>query len=311
MSVFGLRCLALYFVVLGIFALFKINIADLIYSRRSIKTTAHRAKTGKKNRIRLYCAESVRILRLLRVKNPENFLAAATSALAMLGIILGNACSNILLSLVFAAFGIVIPFFVIHFIWNFKDQKMNEALEIALSRITSSYERPGMTFEDALRENMSELPDLVRPIFETILVQTTYIDADMDKALRDSKLGIRNYIYKEWINAVIRCLGNQTLKPTLPLIVNKFTEQRIIVGEAKVLMREHRRNFFIMTAATALSPVFLYFINHSWFSILFTTTIGKVLLAALVVCLAVSLLVGIPALAPNYNLGIDVDEVEE
>lgn len=311
MSAFGLRFLALYFAVLGIFALFKINITDLFSSRRSIKTSVQTAKAGKRNRIRRYCAESVQILRLLRVKNPENMLAATAFGLATLGILLGDIFHNFLLCFIFAVLGFVLPFFAIHFIWSLKDQQINLALEAALSRITASYVRPGMTFEDALKENMEDIPELVRPIFETILLQMTYVDADIVKALRESKLGIHNYIYWEWVNAVIRCHDNQTLKPTLPLIVKKFTEQRIIIGEAKVLMHEHRRSFFIMAAATALSPALLYVIRREWFSLLFTSTIGKALLAFLVLCFAVSLFIGIPALTPNYNLGYKIDETEE
>lgn len=311
MSVFGLRCFALYIAVFGFFALFKINIKDLFTSRQSIKANVQQAKARKKNRIRQYCSESVQILRLFRVKNPENTLAAIVSGFVLLGLIFGSALNNVLLSFIFAVLGLVTPFFAIHFIWGLKEQKMNESLEVALSRITSSYMRPGMTFEDALKENMSTIPDAVRPIFETILLQTTYVDADIVRALQESKLGIHNYIYKEWVNAVIRCHSNQTLKPTLPRIVNKFTEQRIIIGEAKVLMQEYRRNFYIMAFATVLSPLFLYLINRQWFSLLLTSAIGKALLAALAVCFAISLFIGIPALNPNFNLGYNVDEFEE
>lgn len=311
MSAFGLRCFALYLIILSILFLFKINIKDLFASEQSIKSSVQQAKSGKKNRIRRYCSESVRILYLLGVKNAENLLAILTSGFALLGMILGSTMNNILLSVIFAVIGFVVPFFAIQFIWSSKDQKMNESLETALSRITSSYMRPGMTFEDALKENMSALPDPVRPLFETILLQTTYVDADIVKALRESKIGIHNYIYKEWVNAVIRCHSNQTLKPTLPRIVNKFTEQRVIISEAKVLMQEHRRNFFIMAFATAVSPLFLYIINRDWFSLLFTSAIGKTLLAVLVICLAISLFIGVPALAPNYNLGHTVDELED
>lgn len=311
LNVFGLRCFALYFALLGIFCLFKINIKDLFTSHRSIKSNAKKAKAGKKNRIGRYCSESVQILRLLRVKNPENMLAAIAFGCAMLGIILGSALNNIPLSILFAIIGLALPFCAIQFIWSLRDQKISEALEIALTRITSSYMRPGMTFEDALKENLKEIPDAVRPIFETILLQTTYVDADIVKALRESKLGIHNSIYKEWVNAVIRCQGNQTLKPTLPHIVNKFTEQRIIIGEVKVLMQEPRRSFFIMTGAAVLSPFLLYLIQREWFSLLLTSAIGKVLLAILVICIAVSLFIGIPALTPNYNLGNNIDDLEE
>lgn len=311
MSVFALRCFAFYFIILGVFALFKINVGDFFSSSRSIKANVQQAKSGKKKWIRRYCSESVRILRLLRVKNPENTLAVIVSGLFVLGIVLGDVFHNILLSVIFGILGLITPFFVIQFIWRLKDQKMNEYLEIALTRITSSYMRPGMTFEDALKENLNELPDAVRPLFETILLQMTYVDADIVKALRDSKLAIHNYIYKEWINAVIRCHNNQTLKPTLPLIVNKFPEQRIIVGEAKVLMQEYRRNFFIMSAATVVSPLFLYVIQRSWFDLLFTSTIGKALMALLMICLAVSLFIGIPALSPDYNFGRNSDDFED
>ena len=311
MNIFALQCFALYIAVLGVFALFRINVRDLISPRRSIKSNVQQAKDSKKGLVRRYCSESVQILRLLHVKNAENFLAAIIFGLVMLGIVFGNALNNIFLSFIFSILAIVAPFFAIHFIWSLKEQKMNDSLEIALSRITSSYMRPGMTFVDALKENMNELPDPVRPIFETILMQTTYVDADIVKSLRESKLGISNYIYKEWINAVIRCQSNQTLKPTLPLIVNKFPEQRVIIGEAKVIMQEYRRNYFIMTFATALSPAFLYLIQRKWFNLLLTTTIGKALLALLVICLAITLFIGIPALNPSYSLGRNTDDFEE
>lgn len=311
MNAFGLRCLALYLVVLSIFVLFKINVSDLFSSRQSVKSSTKQAKTGKKNFISRHYSETIQILRLLRVENPENLLAATASGTAVLGVILGDALNNGLLSFIFAVLGLTVPFFAVQYIWSFQDRKMNEALEVALSRITSSYVRPGMTFEDALRENMNDIPAIIRPLFETILIKMTYVDADIVKALRESKLGIRNYIYKEWVNAVIRCQGNQTLKPTLPLIVNKFTEHRIIIGEAKVAMLEHRRSFYIMAGATVLSPVLLFFIQRDWFSLLLTSTVGKILLAFLVICFAISLVIGIPALSPNYNLGQNTDVFEE
>lgn len=311
MMVFGLRCIALFFAVLGFFSLFKINIKDLFSPRQSIKSSVQQAKTGKKSTFRRYCSEAVQFFRLLQVKNPENVLAIVVFGSVMLGVILGIALNNILLSVIFAVLGFMMPFWVIQFIWSVKEQKMSKSLETALSRITSSYLRPGMTFEDALKENMSTLPSSVRPIFETILLQMTYVDSDIVKALTDSKLGIQSYIYKEWVNAVIRCHTNQSLKPTLPHIVNKFTEQRIIVGEARVMMQEYKRNFFIMTGATIISPFFMYLINREWFSLLFTSIFGKILLASLVICLAISLFIGIPALNPDLNIGYNVDEFEE
>lgn len=311
MSVFGLRCFAFYFVILAIFSLFNINLRDFFSPRKSIKASVHQAKTGKKSFVRQYCSESLQILRLLGIKNSENALVAIVFGVALLGVVLGDAAHNIFLSVIFAIVGAITPFFAIQFIWSIKEQKMNDSLEAALSRITSSYMRPGMTFEDALKENMKTLPDAVRPLFETILLQMTYVDADIVKALRNSKLGIHNYIYKEWVNAVIRCHNNQTLKPTLPRIVNKFTDQRVILGEARVLMREYRRNFFIMAGATVLSPFLLYLIRREWFSLLFTSTIGKVLLAVLAVCLIISLFIGVPALNPSLNFGYNTDDLEE
>lgn len=310
MSVFGLQCFSFYILVLSICVLFRINVKDLFSPRQSIKTSAQQAKSGKKGRIRRYCSESVQILRLLGAKNPENLLAAVSFGLITVGVVVGNAFNNILLCFIFGILGLVLPFFVIRFVWSLWEQKMSESLEVALSRITSSYMRPGMNFEDALKENMNALSDYVRPIFETILLQTTYVDADIDKALRDSKLAIHNPIYKEWVNAVIRCQSNQTLKPTLPRIVNKFTDQRIIIGEAKVLMQDYRRNFFIMFAATALSPAILYFIRREWFSLLITSTIGQILLSVLVICLIITLFIGLPALNPDYNLGHNADDFE-
>lgn len=311
MIVFGIRCFALYFMIFGFFFLFKINIADLFPSRQSIKASVQQAKSGKKNFIRRYCVESIQVLRILRVKNPENTLAAFSFGLALFGVLLGCLFNNALLCLIFAVIGIVTPIFGIRFFWSLKAQKMSDSLDVALSRITASYMRPGMTFEAALRENLNDLPDLVRPIFERILLQMNYVDADIVKALKESKLGIHNHIYHEWINAVIRCQNNQSLKPTLPYIVNKFTDQRIIIGEAMVVIREYRRNFFIMAAATVLSPFLLYLIRREWFNLLLTNTLGKVLLAFLAICLVISLYIGIPALTPNYNFGHDTDEFEE
>jgi hypothetical protein len=182
----------------------------------------------------------------------------------------------------------LLPFWYVMFTANFYKKQLNAELETALSVITTSYLR-SENFILAVEENVSYLNPPVCDVFKSFLAQTNLISGDLQLALENIKYKVANEVYREWIDAVIACQEDKTLKTTLTPIISKLSDMRVVSAELDLLLYEPMKEFITMALLLVGNIPLIYFLNKDWFDTLMNTVIGKGVLAISVAALFVSL----------------------
>ena len=162
---------------------------------------------------------------------------------------------------------------------------LNEELETAISIITTSYLRT----EDLLRsvrENLSYINEPVKASFQAFAWESELINANTTSTINSLKMKIPDQIFHEWANILIQCQSDRSMKDTLPTIVQKFSDVRIVQSELEAMMQGPRREAITMMFLVIANVPLLYFLNKDWFHTLVYTTPGKI---ALAICAAIIL----------------------
>ena len=112
------------------------------------------------------------------------------------------------------------------------------------------------------------------------------INANIPNAINMMKLRVKNRVFHEWCDMLIQCQAIRDMKHTLPAVVQKFSDVRIVQSELDAMMQEPRREAITMVFLVIANVPLLYFLNRDWFHTLLYTTPGKISLA---ICAAIIL----------------------
>jgi len=162
---------------------------------------------------------------------------------------------------------------------------LNEELETAVSIITTSYLRT----EDLVRSVKENIPSINEPVktnFLAFVYETEMISASLTSAINSLKMKVPNRVFHEWANTLVQCQSDRTMKNTLPAVVQKFSDIRIVQSELDAMMHGPRREVITMMFLVIANIPLLYFLNKDWFFALVYTTPGKI---ALAICAAIIL----------------------
>ena len=281
-------------IVLGIVLLFGLTperiAADVLKIISPKQTLIDMVKTarGKKKRL-IITTELKRIHEALTETGKENqfaTLCAVSILLFVFGGVFAALIDNIFMVPVLAITLAVLPFLYAKRTLNYYDKQLIDEIETAMSIITTSYIR-NEDIITAVQENLPYLKPPVNSIFKSFLGEATAINSDIKAALYHLKNRINNDIFKEWVDVLIQCQDDRTLKDTLLPVVSKLTDVRIVNNELKTLLYEPRKEFYLMVALLISNIPLLYMLNRDWFETLMFSTPGKIVLA---VCGAVVLI---------------------
>lgn len=172
----------------------------------------------------------------------------------------------------------LIPFwYAIFSSYRFQKQ-INDELEISLSTVTTSYLRN----EDILtsvKENLQYINSPVLEVFEEFVAESELISTNVIYALNNMKNKINNDVFHEWIDALIACQNDRSLKSTLSPIVTKISEMKNVSMDLESKMYDPLKEFFTMAIILFANVPMLFLLNKNWFNILVGTLLGKLVLA--------------------------------
>jgi len=230
--------------------------------------------------------ESYEVEQILKAMGRENQFETVKKIAVVcfaVGVLLALLLGNVFLVPVFGIAFAYIPVFYVRSTATAYKKKLNTELETALSIITTSY----MRTEDILasvKEKIDSINPPVRVHFEEFIAESEHINANTVSALNRLKLKIPNVIFHEWVNTLIRCQSDRTMKNTLLNSIQKFSDVRTVQAELDNNIGEAKREAFMMAGLVTCNIPLLYFINREWFNTLLYTTQGKICLA---VCAAI------------------------
>lgn len=209
--------------------------------------------------------------------------------LFIVGLVVGPLIGNYFLMPVLAIGMSLIPWlYIIGSASKFKRQ-LNDELETALSMITTSYLRTD-NFLVSVRENISYLNYPVKEVFEKFSVQANLISSDIPALLEEMKQSMDNAVYRDWVDQVIQCQVNRTLKSTLQPIVARFSNVREVNGDLDNMMYDALKEFIQMAMITVMMIPLTYFMSVDWFTRLMYTTAGQAIVAVTILVVIISII---------------------
>ena len=238
------------------------------YFRREIShTKAILEVTGRSHKFPVICAVSL-------------LLFATGAAIA---IIIGNWFLVPVLAIGF----MFLPFWYVKLTESHFKRDIANELETALSIITTGYLR-SENIVTATLENVDYLNPPVLSVFKGFLYRIKMVNPDIVGGLQDMKTKIDNPVFKEWVDAIILCQNDRSLKSTLTPITSKLSDMRIVNGELEMLVTAPRQEFITMVALVVGNIPLLYFLNKDWYHTLMDTPVGQIVLAICGVAIFIS-----------------------
>jgi Flp pilus assembly protein TadB len=241
--------------------------------------------------------ESRTVLELTHRTDRLPVFTLVSVVLFLAGFIAGMLMNNYFLSPVLAVGLSLMPWlYVLASATKFKQQLSNE-LEAALGMVTTSYLRSDNILM-AVRENVDSLQYPVKEVFEKFLVQSSMISSDIPRLLEEMKQGIDNAVFNDWVDQIILCQENRTLKSTLQPIVARLSDVREVTGKLNSLLYQPLKDFIAIAVLTVLNFPFFYSLSREWYNTLMNTTIGQIIVAVTFVILFASLVAVVKCTKP-------------
>ena len=180
------------------------------------------------------------------------------------------------------------PFLLVRRYIRIADRRMEQELETTLSVITSTYLRTD-DLVGAVEENLNYLKSPLRELFVSFCGDVRAVSASVPACLERLKHRTDSVVFREWIDVLIDCQRDRTLKDTLMPIVLRLTDVRMIRGEVRTVMAGARGEYFAMVGMVLANLPLLWLLNRDWYAALVDTVQGKLVLG---ICGAVILITG-------------------
>jgi Flp pilus assembly protein TadB len=264
------------------FADFALWIGELVSSRRKNLSLQDRIKAAEKkqsrNALKRTLSEAVLVLHLTHRASSYKFVVGLAVILGGLGIVIAIGIGNYFLAPVLGTGLFLVPWWYIIYSKTAYLKNLNSELETTLSVVTNSYVRTENIIY-SVEEHIASFGGDVKPVFERFLTEAKLLTADTKAALLRIKYNLGNNIFEEWIDALVACQDDKTLKATLNPIVAKLSDVRVLTAEQEQILHEPMTEFIMMTVLTLVNFGIIRLINAEWFSYLYTTLPGQITVA--------------------------------
>lgn len=230
------------------------------FEKRESLQDMSRVARGKKKQNKIV-KELSRIRRILTETGKEkNFSVALTLSLILMvvGCVIAILMDNIFIAPVLAILFAMMPFMYLMRSVGSYNKHVREDLEMSLSLVTTAY-----IDCDNLKMAIGQYVNDMRPSMQGVFRMKDKID---------------NAIFKEWCDQLVACQSDGGLKDTLPAIVSKLRDERLVNSELRTMLAEVRREYYFMVAFVVGNIPLLYCINKEWYNALMNTAFGKLVL---------------------------------
>ena len=204
-------------------------------------------------------------------------VCCASVILFAVGIILSLLVNNVFLMPALSVAFALVPFFYTASMLSAYDKHTKEELETTLSIITTSYVRSDDILT-AVNENLQYIRPPLNEVFRSFVGDATAVSSNTKLALSRLKEKVDDEIFEEWVETLIQCQDDRTLKDTLQPIVAKLTDVRVVNNELKTMLASARSEYWVMVALVVGNIPLLYVLNKSWYETLMYSTPGKIVL---------------------------------
>lgn len=282
--------------VFGIFKILNISISDFILDifdlfeskNETLYEKIKLANSSKKDKwLVALIKETKEILEYTNKKDKFSKICIGATLSMVIGIYIAVYIKNYFLIPVLSIGFLVLPFQYIVLTSGSYKKEITKELEVSLSVITTAYIR-NENIISAVEETINHIKPPIRKVFSEFLIETEYIDSDISKSLLKLKDKIHDDIFHEWVNSIISCQDNISLKNTLTPIINKLSKLALAEEEERNQRYEPIKEFVTMLFLVYGNIPLLYFMNKDWYNALTNTTGGKMILFIVVLLTFIS-----------------------
>lgn len=210
--------------------------------------------------------------------NQYSRFCAVSMVLACLCAVGSLLINNIFLVPVSALIGLFLPFLYVSVTSVGYKKQCNREAETAMSVVTSSYLRTNNLLQ-SVSENIEYIHEPIKSVFKSFLAENEFITVNIEKSIKHMEKRVDNQMFLEWCEALILCQHDRNKKYMLDPIITKLRSMESVQIELDSMLFKPLKDFVIMVVLVLVNFPLLYFINRSWFNILFTTTVGKIAVA--------------------------------
>lgn len=294
---YSLLFIAFSVMMLGFFLILNLSPVEILkeilrskkVKEKSLVTRIRELTTIKKKKgIKKLIEETKDILKITNKENQFTLIAITSLVFMVIGFFMAITMNNIFLIPVLTIGFSLLPFWYVKFTATKWKKGLNNELETALSIITTSYLR-SESIITAIDENIDYINPPVQDVFRVFLTQIKLINSNIKMALESLKPKIDSAVFHEWVDALIDCQEDKNMKHTLPSIVSKLSDMRIVSAELDYLMYEPIKEFVTLAILLIGNIPLMYMLNKDWFHTLIYTGIGKLVLAICATVIFISL----------------------
>ena len=263
------------------------DLVQMTSKETNLRDKARAMRAGKRRKKSI--GDRLRLTQMsLEAMGKENrfaFVCCASLVLLAAGAVVAILIDNLFLIPVLSVAFALLPFIYVGKTLSYYQKHTKDALESTMQSITNSYIR-NEDIVEAIRENLMYIKPPLNEHFNAFIGDATAVSTSIKSALRNLKGKVDDDIFGEWVDTLILCQDDNTMRSTLQAFVDKLRDVRQVNTELNDMMAAVRMEYYTMVGLVLGNIPLLYLLNKDWFHTLIFDTSGKIVLS---VCGAVIL----------------------
>lgn len=265
-------------VTTGLFLCLGIRAADMPEKKKSRRRRIRFLLGKLPGRIERMASEAEQMLTAAGMQAQLGTYKRLALVLGMAGLLIGAAIDNLLAAAVLGVGLAVMPLLIIRIRTGDYLRGLYESLESGMGTVTNAYVASGDLI-GAIEDSLRLIPAPVDEVFRKFLSQIRLVDASVPRALEAMKGQIDNRYWQEWVNVLIQCQSDRTLRYALPGIVERLGAMRRIRMEADTLLQKQIGDYVVTVFLLLGSIPVMAFMMPDWYEMLTQTIAGQITLA--------------------------------
>lgn len=265
-------------VTAGLFLCLGIRAADMPEKKKSRRRRIRFLLGKLPGRIERMASEAEQMLTAAGMQAQLGTYKRLALVLGMAGLLIGAAIGNLLAAAVLGVGLAVMPLLIIRIRTGDYLRGLYESLESGMGTVTNAYVASGDLI-GAIEDSLRLIPAPVDEVFRKFLSQIRLVDASVPRALEAMKGQIDNRYWQEWVNVLIQCQSDRTLRYALPGIVERLGAMRRIRMEADTLLQKQIGDYVVTVFLLLGSIPVMAFMMPDWYEMLTQTIAGQITLA--------------------------------
>ena len=228
------------------------------------------------------------ILSLYNQKNVYKLFIILSFIFAIIGIFISITLNNIFLILGLSILFAYIPIFIMDKICKKKEEDLFSAFETFITLLYPSYTR---TYDilKSIEININHIKNTaLKNIFTNFIFECKSISPNIQGCIYNLKTKLNFDVYKKFCDFISESLDNKSEIHKLSNIIDDISTIKKNNEKMKNNIKGIKLEYYMITSLLVLNYPIIYVLNKDWFTILYSSLIGKIFTSIIVLYIAIS-----------------------